>query len=196
MKRPPTIGLVHGGGQGVYEQSGRALQLLQHVGALVVFIAVNEAGISLPELQHWGSLHPNKFGLWIQHRGDLGHPMEFVRWSVGRTQRVDRVIRTWKGGSSGLHGADIALNGLGLDGVILCGVPMDSSPNQFRGRPWHQAGVFRAAWQAPDTLPTLKARVRSMAGWTQQLLGLPSPAWLDGLPGVSPVAAAGVGSGA
>lgn len=179
--RPPVIGLCHAGAEGVYEEAYQALTLLQSVGALVVYLACNEAGILLPDLQHWGSLHPAKFPLWEAQRKEARRPGGYVRWSIGRMQIVDRVIRNWRGGSSGLHIVDVALNGLELDGAICCGMPLDDRMNQFRREPWGAAHPFRQGWKEPETLAVLRPRVRSMSGWTEELLGAPTAEWLEGL---------------
>jgi hypothetical protein len=176
-----VVGLCHGGGKGVYDESEAALELLAHQGALVVFLAANEAGIDLPVLHHWGTLHSTKLALWEQERASRGHPRDYVRWTCSPSPSADRVADRWKGGSSGLHLVDIALNGLGLPRVILCGVPMDERMNQFRGTPWGaRSHVFRAAWTDRETLPVLARQVRSMAGWTRDLLGEPDADWLLG----------------
>ncbi len=188
------IGLCHGGGLGVYEESARALELLRAVGAEVTFIAVNEAGIELPRLDHWGTLHPNKLPVWTKMRADLGNPDGYATWSLSKHKTIQNVIRQWRAGSSGLHSLDIGINGLGLDGVIGCGVHIDDRPNQFSKKPWVSCKSFRRGWQNHEVLPVLRARARCMSTphpvtgeppWTVTLIGEPTEEWLTSLMSVA-----------
>lgn len=186
----PRIGLVHAGGSGVMEESNIALRMLAAAGARVTYIAVNEAGTEFPgTLHHWGSLHPDKFPQWEGKRRRNGLPGGYVRWSICEGHYVDRVIREtwhgtirkWKDGSSGLHAVDIGLHGLGLDGVIGCGVPLDGRVNEFKGEAWRQHQRFRAAWEHETVHRVLRERFRSMSGWTRVTFGEPDREWIEGL---------------
>ena len=88
----------------------------------------------------------------------------------------------WQG-TSGLYAVQIALEELGAEGVILAGVPIDAghgarSPHSLMGEP-ARVERYRAEWI--KALPAIKHRVRSMSGWTRDLLGAPSPDWLTQL---------------
>lgn len=179
--RAPIIGLCYGGAEGTYEEGYRAELMLREAGAQVVYLACNEAGIRLPTLHHWGTLHPAKMPLWRDARRGLGLPETYVSWSIARAVGVDRTVRTWRGGSSGLHIVDVALNPLNLDAAICCGIPLDDRKNQFRGLPWGGHAPFRAGWQKGDILAVLRRRCRSMSGWTRELLGAPSAEWVAGV---------------
>ncbi len=196
MSDLPQIGLVHAGGLGVYEQSAVAQEMIKEAGARPVFIAVNEAGIDLPELSHWGSLHPNKLRLWGEWRSERGLSDEYEFWALSPTQHVHRHINNWAGGSSGLHGLDIALNGLGLRAAIGCGMPLDDRPNQFTRKPWGAHAPFRSGggtWTDPSVLEILRKRVRIMDGphpvsgepaFTTALIGQPTVAWIRSVLGL------------
>jgi hypothetical protein len=83
--------------------------------------------------------------------------------------------RDWQG-SSGLFMVKIALEE-GFTHIILCGVPMDVDANHItRHKPWHGAPGFARGWHRH--MQELKPFVRSMSGWTQQVLGAPDMLWL------------------
>lgn len=80
-------------------------------------------------------------------------------------------------GSSGHFALKVALQDLGFDKAVLCGIPMNAEGRHFfNPRPWKVAHAYQQAWV--DTLPLIKDRVRSMSGWTAELLGKPDAEWL------------------
>lgn len=86
-------------------------------------------------------------------------------------------------GSSGLYAAQIALEELGFDGVILAGCPMDAAAGALcqhseMGDPT-KVDRFKPEWAR--ALPEISGRIRSMSGWTRDLLGAPSGEWLAAL---------------
>lgn len=174
------IGLVHGGAAGVFDESNVALRMLAAAGAKVTYIAVNDCGMVFPgRLHHWGSLHADKFPMWIAKRRQNGLPMDFTVWSLStRPECVERSVQKMRGGSSGLHGVDIALHGLGLDGAIACGIPIDERLNEFSRTTWAPYQRFKAGWEKPDTVAVLEPRFRSMSGWTRQRFGEPTLEWI------------------
>src|SRR5690606_41623878 len=105
----------------------------------------------------------------------------FVTWGPDNLRRrriADRYVRQWVSGSSGLLAMIVALDALGCHRVALCGVPMDNRPH-FResrvhvpGKPWGAARTHRRAIER--VLDRLRGRVRSMSGWTRDVLGEPS----------------------
>lgn len=183
----PRIGLVHGGGRGAMRESNRALCLLADAGAVVRYVCVNDIGAVFPgQLHEWATLHPDKLPAWEAARAERGHPDVGTRWTVSRSAHVDRLVRTWTGGSSGLLGVDVALNGLGMDGAVLCGVPMDDRPNDYNPQHadgWGQFRRFRSAWLRVPVLEVIRPRVRSMSGWTRELLGAPTEEWVKEMGG-------------
>ena len=124
------------------------------------------------------------------------HPQEWPRILSLRAQRCypapDRVVSFWSprrsltsaewaewqfpggsgNGSSGLFAAKVALVDLGFDRVTLCGVPLTVT-DHITGpdTPFRNALDWRKAWA--DLAPEWRARMRSMSGWTRQLLGGP-----------------------
>lgn len=140
-------------------------------------IAVNEAGIHYPgHIDHWVSLHPDKFRIWEPRRtGDRVYETwgRKPRPEIG--ERPHHVVRH-PGGSSGMLAVVVAREELKLEPVVLCGVPLDDSPHLGDDKPWKDFKVFTPDWErlAPD----LMGKVKSMSGWTAKLLGSPDAAWL------------------
>lgn len=88
------------------------------------------------------------------------------------------MVRERWSGSSGLFAAQVALSEMGARGVVLCGVPLDSDRAHFFNRdPWTDAEVFRRGFEAAR--PVIRETVRSMSGWTRDLLGAPDAQWLN-----------------
>lgn len=155
-------------------------------------VAVNEAGTVWPgELDAWVSLHVRYMvgKGWRKARADAGYPeakrhvghMEaFIKDRAnkpGMTPDLEGVHYMFpeqtKSGSSGLFGAKFALLDLGFDRVVFCGVPMTPTPHFWdrKQQPWRAAEDFRTQWMT--LAPAHLNRMRSMSGWTRQLLGAP-----------------------
>jgi hypothetical protein len=82
-------------------------------------------------------------------------------------------------GSSGLFAVKAALEVLGADRVVLAGVPMSTDQRHFnKGEPWAKGAPYLDAWRI--ALPFIRDRVRSLSGFTRDLLGAPTPDWLTG----------------
>lgn len=141
-------------------------------------IAANLALIDWPgRLDAAASLHTDLIDGWIaQRRGNK----DFRRFTP------DRTPERWPG-SSGLFALQCALFEMGATGAILCGVPMESAAGHFSvPGAWAGTDDYRRAFEA--ALPEIGGRVRSMGGrlrsacgWTQQLFGAPSPAWIEAI---------------
>ncbi|KHQ50401.1 hypothetical protein [Mameliella alba] len=161
-------------------------------------IAANDAGMVWPgELDAWVSLHATHWigKGWVQGRADRGYPPARRHLGHGAAGRchagkelpegVEFIPYKFPGqtrsGSSGLFAAKVALIDMGFDRVVLCGVPMDDRPHYWdEGRqPWKACETFRPAWQA--LAPEYRARMRSMSGWTRELLGGGWPRKMFGL---------------
>lgn len=75
-------------------------------------------------------------------------------------------------GSSSHLGALAAIR-LGYKKIILCGCPLTGDCPTHKGNKYE---TFRAGWTAK--LSIVKPFVRSMSGWTRELLGEPTEEWL------------------
>lgn len=178
--------LVLGGGKDVWLDVLRLERMIGPWPGLVV--ACNDAGVAWPRrLDHWVSLHPEKFhvvsasdgiGEWRRKREAEGFPGGYVTWARRNPEMVDRICESWNGGSSGLYAVAVAYH-LGCSRVVLCGVPMTPTVHFHGGRreqPWYDADDFWPVWERH--LERLKERTRSMSGRTRDALGAPTPQWL------------------
>jgi hypothetical protein len=145
-----------------------------------LWLAVNEAGIYLPRLDHWCTIHhqDDKIGAWKPARAALGHPPATV-WGISteHPDHLDEIHREWTGGSSGLYAVSVALHRLHCDRIVLAGMPMDRQANDFRREPrWAHHQRYWDAWTANKV--ELQDVLRSMSGLTRATFGAPTPEWL------------------
>jgi len=146
-------------------------------------IAVNTAAMRWPgPLPHWATFHADHFPQWISKRHDLGLPPAEKLWSADRRvipKALDvQIIQNW-GGSSGMLAVTVALR-LQAEKIVLCGIPLDMYQGHFDrdDKTWVDGGNYRAAWE--KQAPKWEGKVRSMSGWTANLLGSPDDEWLRG----------------
>jgi hypothetical protein len=172
-----VIALILGGAPSVWTEASEAGALVWPARCLIV--AANLAGIAWGDhLDGWASLHTDLLPGWAAERKGNGDFQPFT---------PDVVAERWPG-SSGLYAAQVALFEMGASGVILCGVPMDSQAGHFTGRtPWESTTSYREAFKA--ALPDIGGRVRSMGGWTAEVFGQPSAAWIDAIDKLRPLGA-------
>lgn len=137
-----------------------------------VTVAVNRAAISYTgHVDHWVTLHPEKLRHWKMMRAAAGGSDGYVTWSRREPRLVHRIAPHVWGGGSGLLAVRVALEEIGADRVVLCGMPMDNGPHCGESDDWGQADRFRPDWEG--RAPNLRGRVVSMSGWTRELLGGP-----------------------
>ncbi len=75
-------------------------------------------------------------------------------------------------GSSSLLGTLAGLK-MGYRKIILCGCPLQGANDQN-----HSYEIYRDGWRAQ--YDKIRDYVRSMSGWTRELLGAPTEEWLNG----------------
>lgn len=146
-----------------------------------LLIACNHAGRDeAGTLDHWATMHPELFPKWLEDRRAAGRPEAGQLWHAGhrRTRVGSTPIDSW-GGSSGLLSVRVAIH-LECDRIVLAGVPMKKGFCHYdrSGTPWNEAAQYWNQWQR--RLPQLVDRVRSLSGWTADLLGRPTVEWLHG----------------
>lgn len=180
--------LVVGGAACVWADVEAALEL----GGFAGVVGCNTVGISWPGVMDaWVSVHAPELGLWAlqrerrglpPHRQVLTHkaaPESEPKLSPRLTGFVDhRFPGQPHSGSSGLFALKVALIDLGFERAVVCGMPMDDAASHIRdtSKPWIGGEAHRPGWR--EALPHIAQRARSMGGWTQELLGAPSPAWI------------------
>jgi len=132
-------------------------------------------------IDHWCSLHPEKFVAWTLTRDALGHPGErhghpYTLW--GRTPPdgadpgpVARTIDHWGGSSAGLA-VRIALEALGASQVVMAGCPQTPTAHYHNNQPWEHWNHYWKDWERLAASGKL-VRVTSLSGRTRDLLGAP-----------------------
>lgn len=162
-----------------------------YVAALALFkpdslFACNHAGRDFEDVDHWITMHPDiRDRLWIPQRArqgfapvpNLWHPRHRGTWS-GSTPIESQ------GGSSGMLCITVAMH-LGFDKIVLAGVPMTKAAKHYDDpKPWHEARQYHNVWNRHA--PKLQGRVKSLSGWTRELLGEPTESWINADAGGTP----------
>lgn len=171
--------LVLGGASRVWEDASASLDLFTPD----LTIAVNDMIGAWPShLDIAATLHPEKLHLWLRERRRKGfnEPETWAHKQTGPNgkveARIDRATDDWKG-SSGLFAVKIALE-QSCDLIVLAGVPMDAdAAHFFDPKSWNDANAFHKGWLAHKA--KIAPYVRSMSGWTAELLGRPDASWLQ-----------------
>jgi hypothetical protein len=149
-------------------------------------VAVKGAGLEWRgRLDAWVSLHPERLHRDIARRQALGMPGADRTYGHKPAPGVSHVLNyRWpdqkSSGSSGLFGVRVALDDLMFDKVVLCGMPLVKEfgrIDQPKDQRWRGTIAFRKGWE--QALHHIRHRVRSMSGWTKDLLGEPTPDWLE-----------------
>jgi SAM-dependent methyltransferase len=179
-----TRALILGGAKCVWDDVRRVESMLGRPWNGLV-IAVNDVGCVWPRrLDHWCSLHAEKFGKWETARRKNGHPGQYETWGSRQKKKVGRNVQPWGGGSSGLFAVTVAVDHLECSVVILCGVPMDKQPHFPESlehqptRAWNSAEGHWRTWKKDTVQRRMLGKVRSMSGRTRDMLGEPDCEWL------------------
>ena len=145
----------------------------------VVMIATNETGWMYPGvLDYWISLHPENF---TRKKWLLKRPAKDFRVVSHRKPKdvpVDLILPHWGAGSSGLYAVALSEHRKAR-AAVLCGVPMDSQGNVDGRDSWAMKEVLihREGWKKQRD--RIAPWVRSMSGWTRDLLGDPTLEWIE-----------------
>lgn len=163
------IALCLGGATSVWGDLARAQRLFpDHL-----TVACNYAGIQYAgHLDAWITLHPERFDGWREERAAKGFNTDYQAFVHGKRNNhsgAEIHPERWSG-SSGLFMAQVALEALGADRAILCGVPMDAEQGHVHWGRWtlvdrYREGVLKARAEG--------APITSMSGWTAEVLGSP-----------------------
>lgn len=181
--------LVVGGAACVWDDLTIALR--EYRPALV--FVVNDIGtVYSDRIDFWVSLHPEKLLNWQTLRRQNGLNDDYLTYTYepcqpglvpGGDPRVDKWLDyRYPGmtgsGSSGLLAVKAA-QAEGCDRIVLAGVPLTTKERHFFSRDlWHERDQFAEAWKI--AYPHLRDSVRSLSGWTKELLGSPTPTWFAG----------------
>ncbi len=128
-----------------------------------VIIGVNRAAILYGPVDYHLTLHPRDFASL-----KVAHMVSHIKLK-GVNEQFDCLWRIGaNSGSSGLYAAKYALEKLGADEIILAGVGMDETPHIYNPSKWHDAKKYQQTWI--EVAPQLRGKVKSLGGWTAQLL--------------------------
>lgn len=185
------VGIALGCADCAWTDLERALELVEDP----IMLAINDSIALYPgHVHHAVTLHPEKLVgefhpshnpdsiSWQDMRAENGYNTDYVTWSRRNPEWVDHQLDNWGAGSSGLYAVTVAFF-LGIEKVILCGVPITPTPHYagatgFEGPTgeWDEYNIHRPGWESQKR--RLRGRVKSMSGWTQQLLGEPTREWV------------------
>ena len=169
------IAAVLGGARGVWAELSALEAMLGRRPDLIV--GTNDAGAIYPgRLDAWVTLHHEQLNEWRRRRNGNQDYRAFIHAPLAGCE--GEVVRERWSGSSGLFAAQVAAFELNARGVVLCGCPLDADrAHFFDHHRWNDAETFRRGFEA--ALPVIRDHVRSMSGWTRDLLGFPDPQWLN-----------------
>jgi hypothetical protein len=163
------VALVIGGAENAMEDFGRAKSLCEDVG-YAVFATNDMIERFADPVDYAVTLHPDKLNNWLTARDKAGYEAPKQIW-LHRAHKGLPAYPTTKdwGGSVGLFAVKLARE-RGFTRIILCGVPMTAEGKHFlRHKNWDAVWGFRKAWDAHRN--EIAPYVRSFSGWTAQLLG-------------------------
>jgi hypothetical protein len=144
--------------------------------------ATNNIGCDWEDrVDYWATLHPSKCPNWlgivaaVDKRVKRGRNRPQV-WGHKKAPGVDRWTQDWRG-STGLLLVKVLIEE-GFERIVLAGIPMSREAGHYYDnvRPWLQFERYHGGWTRNAHL--LSPYVRSMSGWTRELLGPPTSEWL------------------
>lgn len=174
------IALIVGGAPSVWSELEEAKALV--AGREHLIVATNHSGrLYEGDIDAWVTLHPELFEPWRKERAAKDLNEDYRALVYPRRQRphgTEPWPQRWYG-SSGLYGAQVALEALDCRGVILCGVPMLEEAGHVTGlATWPGVEKYRPGFLEAKAEG---APIRSMSGWTADLFGRPDEEWLASL---------------
>lgn len=176
----PTIAIVIGGADGVLDDVAFALELVGDQPRTI--FATNDMIADYRDYQVAVTLHPDKLPMWLARRAENGWAAPPVIWAHRPANKlVTNFTPDWAGSVS-LFACKVALE-TKHSRIIVCGAPLTVSKHYRRGTHWTAALGFRRGWTSH--MGYIRDGVRSCSGWTRDLLGAPTAAWLgtsDGTP--------------
>lgn len=174
------MALVLGSADCVEEDKERALRMFKPD----YIFCTNELGVDYPdEFDHWCTMHPDKLSGWVAARRKAGRPDAKQIWVPQHRnppKDIAGLVRyaPSRGGSSGMLCCMVVLKILNCR-AVLAGMPMLAANAHYNNpRPWNDAIHYHGAWR--QSLHELNDRIKSMSGWTKELLGEPTVGWLHG----------------
>jgi hypothetical protein len=130
------------------------------------------------DLKHMATYHPEDIAEFEQRRKRFKGNLDYI---VHSHQMAPGVHKLWPlvakhplSGSSAFLACQVAV-GLEYDKIVLCGCPMSGKNLNAPSKSGYD--VFQKGWEKHAFM--LEDRVRSMSGFTKELLGEPTKSWLE-----------------
>lgn len=184
--------LIIGGAKSVYEDLEYLQNMVNPYKLDDVFYIhlINDQIHTWPHrVDFYSSLHGEKVEKWFEERKKKRNQWNFItfihrihKWKDQSYCNMDirEVKDKWRG-SSGLYAVQVTHEQLGLDKMILAGIPMSDESNLFREEDsWSQFAKYRKGWNHVQKLVkngnmiNIFENVRSTSGWTADKLGKPT----------------------
>jgi len=179
------VALVVGGAACVWDDIEQAFALFKPD----VVAAVNNIGVDWDyPVDYLVSFHTDKLIKWADERKAKKRPGNPSLWTgplsgrkiIPKVNTINRIKRV--GGSSAYMAIVVLLDDAKADKIVLAGCPLDFEMphyhNEQGNRPWKDGKNYRSWWK--NHLSEIQGSVKSMSGWTAEVLGKPTPEWLNG----------------
>lgn len=172
----------------MWSDLSEALNLAVSQGYKPRMAALNYAGIFVPVLDHWFITRPDLVSYFAVMRENMcpERTMSGVRVATPGVPVMPRMCETHEyfaiptKGTIAMFAVKV-LSSLGYGKIILAGVPLDDKTGYFFRAPWEtfwMSDATRPHWE--EMAEKLRPQVRSMSGYTSELLGKPNKGWLHG----------------
>ena len=127
----------------------------------------------LGRIDYFATYHPSEIAVARERREAAGGNTDYkVISHIQHQDLVDEIIPYEPpSGSSSLLGVLAGLN-MGYEKIIVAGCPLEGKSSKGAS-----CETFRAGWE--KKLSMIRNNVRSMSGWTRELLGTPTEDWLN-----------------
>lgn len=132
------------------------------------------------------TLHSEKINHWLSQRKKNGFSIDNLKTIVYANKptiykhHIYNISRDkkCKSGTSGFFAVYNLIKELGYAKVVLIGIPINNAPNYFRDeQEWPKGEMHRPTWR--NNKNWMYGKVKSMGGWTKELLGEPNKRWLN-----------------
>lgn len=154
-----------------------------------VWVTLHPEAMDVYEIERKGLRYPNGYQIVAPPKNELSSDHKDKGNIARRVSYLFSDVST-ASASSGIYGAKVALED-GFDKIVLAGVPMTPEAGHFlpesknvsgqmRGKIWTQHNAFMSGFNI--AVPHLKGKVKSMSGYTKQVLGAPTQEWLTSTP--------------
>jgi len=175
---------IAGNAEGVFEEIEQVSSACED---WPVWFAVNDVGARMQWLDHWVSLHGEKFPDWTGRRLKLGLPPEFKTHSMFPTdpKLIDYDWTGWNPinfGLSGMWAVQLA-HVMGAERIILCGCPGDDRPRWDGTRNEKANFAYGSGTTHSEQIlnnelarefkrvPGFKEKIRAMSGRNREIFG-------------------------